>query len=152
MNGGYQSIEDISSTAFIIGSVDMKWLCQLQGTHCTGKTGKMAKEIPCQGKHREFGNFAKTQGIEEFCQNTGNFVCSSCKFPYSKGSRYFNNCCENFHLFSEAGKDYKVSFVYVIVTNHVNWHRENLCSDREKNKENTGNLKMQFERVPCSSM
>ena len=23
----------------------------------------MSKEIPCQGKHREFGNFAKTQGI-----------------------------------------------------------------------------------------
>ena len=23
----------------------------------------MAKEIPCQGKHREFGNFAKIQGI-----------------------------------------------------------------------------------------
>ena len=41
-------------------------VCEWQGTHCTGKTGKtgkMAKEIPCQGKHREFGNFAKTQGI-----------------------------------------------------------------------------------------
>ena len=36
-----------------------------QGTHCIGK---MAKEIPCQGKHREFGNFAKTQGKHrEFC-------------------------------------------------------------------------------------
>ena len=35
----------------------------LQGTHATGKTGKMAKKNPCQGKHREFGNFAKTQGI-----------------------------------------------------------------------------------------
>ena len=34
-----------------------------QGTHGTGKTVKMAKIIPCQGKHREFGNFAKTQGI-----------------------------------------------------------------------------------------
>ena len=33
------------------------------GTHATGKTGKMAKKIPCQGKHRESGNFAKTQGI-----------------------------------------------------------------------------------------
>ena len=29
----------------------------------SGKTGKMAKRIHCQGKHREFGNFAKTQGI-----------------------------------------------------------------------------------------
>ena len=28
-----------------------------------GKRGKWPKEIPCQGKHREFGNFAKTQGI-----------------------------------------------------------------------------------------
>ena len=35
--------------------------------------------------------------------------------------------------------------MYVIVTNHVNWHRENLPSDRE----NTGNLKMKFEWVPC---
>ena len=35
----------------------------MQGTHCTGKTGKMAKTNHCQGKHREFGNFAKTQGI-----------------------------------------------------------------------------------------
>ena len=35
-----------------------------QGTHGTGKTGKMVKKKnPCQGKHREFGNFAKTQGI-----------------------------------------------------------------------------------------
>ena len=39
----------------------------VQGTHCTGttgKTGKMAKKKhPCQGKHREFGNVAKTLGI-----------------------------------------------------------------------------------------
>ena len=35
----------------------------IKGTHATGKTGKMAKKNPCQGKHREFGNFAKTQGI-----------------------------------------------------------------------------------------
>ena len=36
---------------------------QEQGTHGTGKTGKMAKKYPCQGKHRDFRNFAKTQGI-----------------------------------------------------------------------------------------
>ena len=34
-----------------------------QGTHCTGKTGEMAKNNPCQVKHREIGNFAKTHGI-----------------------------------------------------------------------------------------
>ena len=33
----------------------------------------------------------------------------------------------------------------VIVTNHVNWHIENLRSDRE----NTGNLKRKLEWVPC---
>ena len=39
-----------------------------QGTHGTGKTGKMTKEIPSQGKNREFGNVAKTQGKHrEFC-------------------------------------------------------------------------------------
>ena len=37
-----------------------------QGTHCTGKT----------------------HGILKFCQNTGNLVCSSCKFPDSQGKRY----------------------------------------------------------------
>ena len=35
--------------------------------------------------------------------------------------------------------------MYVIVTNHMKWHRENLRSDRE----NTGNLKMKFEWGPC---
>ena len=41
--------------------------------------------------------------------------------------------------------------MYVIVTNHVNWHRENLQSESEgeKKRENTGNLKMAFEWVPC---
>ena len=33
----------------------------------------------------------------------------------------------------------------IIVTHHIIWHRENLLSDRGK----TGNLKMQFEWVPC---
>ena len=36
-------------------------------------------------------------------------------------------------------------FCVCIVTNHVNWHRDNLPLERE----NTGNLKMQFEWVPC---
>ena len=38
--------------------------------------------------------------------------------------------------------------MYVIVTNHVNWHRENLQSDRE----NTGNSKTQFEWVPWGGL
>ena len=43
--------------------MQLKYSVLAQGTHGTGKTGKVAKKNPCQGKHREFGNFAKTQGI-----------------------------------------------------------------------------------------
>ena len=52
----------------------------------------MAPKNPCQGKHREFGNFAKTQGKHR------EFGCSSCKFPDSKSKRYFGICCENFQI------------------------------------------------------
>ena len=51
-----------------------------QGSHGTGKTG-MAKKNPCQGKHREFGNFVKTQGKR-------NFVSSSCKCSDCKSKGY----------------------------------------------------------------
>ena len=44
---------------------DLLW--HFQGPHCTGKTWKMAQKVLCQGKCREFWNFAKTlektQGI-----------------------------------------------------------------------------------------
>ena len=76
----------------------------------------------------------KTQGIRKFCQNTGNLVCSSCKFPDSKGKQYFDICRENCQIVFEAGYVYQGSLVYVIVTNHVNWHRENLQSDSERKK------------------
>ena len=56
-------------------------------------------------------------------ENTGNFVCSSCTFPDSKGKEYY--ICQ-------------VSFVYAIVTNHVNWQGtvvvgqgKNMEKDRE---------------------
>ena len=58
-------------------------------------------------------------------------VCSIWKFPDSKGDIYFNICCENFYLLFNAGQVCLVSFVYVIVTNDVNWHREDLRLDRE---------------------
>ena len=87
----------------------------------------MAKIIPCQGKHREFGNFAKTQGIW-FAQVVNTLTL--------KGKRYFNICRKKFPVFcGEAGLVGQFNFVYVIVTNHVNWHRENLWSDRQ----DTGN-------------
>ena len=106
-----------------------------------GKQAKMTKKNPCQGK----------QGIWKFCRNTANrektenFVCSSCRFPDSKGKEYCNTCRHNFNVFLDDGYICQVSLVYVIVTHHINWHRENLRSDRE----NTGNFKMQFEWGPC---
>ena len=59
--------------------------CFIQGTHCTGKTGNMAKKNPCQGKRKIFGNFAQAV-------NKG---YSGCKFPDSKGIKYFDICHEN---------------------------------------------------------
>ena len=47
-----------------------KWKCckVMIPIQRAGKTGKMSKKNPCQGKHREFGNFVKTQGKHrEFC-------------------------------------------------------------------------------------
>ena len=80
-------------------SIEVTWtfipeiFLMLQGTHGTGKTGKMAKKYPCQGKHREFGNFVKTQGKNrEFGLNTGNFVSSSCKCSDSKSKAYCYSC------------------------------------------------------------
>ena len=48
---------------------NIRYTAPLQGTHCTRKTGKMAKKNPCQGKHREFRNFAPKKR-----ENTGNLV------------------------------------------------------------------------------
>ena len=103
-----------------------------QGTHCTGKTGKMDQKNPCRGKHKEFGNFAKTQGIW-FAQVVNSLI------QQVKDIAIF--AMQIFQFSLEAGYVCQVRFVYVILTNNVNWHREKLRFDRE----NTGNLKMQFE-------
>ena len=94
----------------------------------------MTQKNPCQGKHREFGNFAKTQGKHgiRFAQVVNSMILKVKDILRFAANSFFN-----------LDKD---SFVDVIVTNQVNWHRENLPSDRE----NTGNLKMQFEWVSCS--
>ena len=98
-------------------------------------------KIPCQGKHRKFGDFAKTQGKHR------DFVCSSCKFPDPKGKGYY--LPRKFQFFPKAVQVCQVSFVYVIVATYVNWHRENLRLNEEETGK-TGNSKIQFEWVPCS--
>ena len=42
---------------------------QIQGSHCTGKTGKIVKSNSRQGKQREFENFGKTQGKQREFEN-----------------------------------------------------------------------------------
>ena len=85
--------------------------CTCQGTHCTGKTGKMGGKNPCKGKHRQFGNFAKTQGIW-FTQVVSSLILKS------KDISIIAAKISNF-LF-EAGYVCQVSF-------QVIGHRENLC-------------------------
>ena len=101
----------------------------------------MTKKILCQGKHREFGNFAKTQGIW-FAQVVNSLILTV------KDIAIFAAKISIFlYFFSEGGYVRQVSFVYVIVTNYVNWRRENVGLGRE----NTVNLKIHFEWVPCLS-
>ena len=61
-----KSLSDLSTLPFsprVSRNLDSSVYCTIQGTPAQGKQGKWPKNIPCQGKHREFGNFAKTQGI-----------------------------------------------------------------------------------------
>ena len=63
-----------------------------QVTHCTGKQGKWSTTIPV----RE--NTGNLEILSKHRENIGNLVCSSCKFPDSKGrsKRYFDICSEKF--------------------------------------------------------
>ena len=73
----------------------------MQGTHGTGKTGKMAKKIPV----RE--NTGNLEILPKHRKNTGNFVCSSCKFPDAKDKEYCDICRENFHFFQKPDRSAK---------------------------------------------
>ena len=97
------------------------------------KTGKMQKKLPCQGKNREF-----EKNLPKHRENTGNFVCSSCKFPDSKVKEYCDICHKNFQ-FSFQKLDWSgKSVLCIIATNYVNWHRDNLRLDRVKTGKTQG--------------
>ena len=55
-----------------------------------GKREKWPPKIPGQGKHREFGNFAKTAGIL-FARVVNSLIL-----------KLKDSCCENFHFFSRS--------------------------------------------------
>ena len=61
------------------------------------KKVKWQKKIPV----RE--NTGNLESLPKQRENRGNFVCSSCKFPDSKGKGYCDICRENCHFFPEAG-------------------------------------------------
>ena len=62
---------------------------------------------PRQSENRENGKkhslSGKTQGIWKFCQNTGNFVSSSCKYSYSRVKDIAIFAAEKIVFFPEAG-------------------------------------------------
>ena len=67
------------------------WKKQTRWHSCRVPTaqGKWPKKNPCLGKHREFGNVGKTQGIlSKHRENTENFVSSSCKCSDFKRKGY----------------------------------------------------------------
>ena len=61
-----------------------------------GKQGKWPKKIPV----RE--NAGNLEILPKHRENTGNFVCSNCKFPHSKGKGYCDICRENYHFFPRS--------------------------------------------------
>ena len=81
-------------------------------------------------KHREFClNTGKTQGIL-LAQVINDLILKVRDIAIVAAKKSI--------FFPKAGYVSQVSSVYVILTNDVNWHRENLRS----NRENTGNLKI----------
>ena len=100
-----------------------------------------------QGKQRKWPK--KNPCVWKFCQNTGksrNFVCSSCKFPDAKGKGYCNICRENFNFPPRSWISQ-----FCVCNSHKLWKlaQRKFAVGQEKHRENTGNLKIQFEWVPC---
>ena len=111
------------------------------------------KKIPCQGKHREFGNFVKTQGKHrEFCLNTG-------KTQGILLAQVVNVLILKVKdIVIVAAKKSIISSSWIGLQSHFcvcNTHklcklaRGKFAAGQGKHREITGNLKIQFEWVPC---
>ena len=115
----------------------------ISGYPRTGKTGKMAKEIPCQGKHREFGNFVKTQGKHhESCLNTGQtqgiLLAQVVNVLILKVKDIAIVAAKKIIFFPRSWIGLLSQFCVCNTQNYVNWHRENLRSDRENTGKTQG--------------
>ena len=120
---------------------------------CFSTAGHLNAGSPQHRENRENGQIhslsGKTQEIWKFCQNTGKFVCTSCKFPDSNGKGYCDICHENFHVFFLKLVCLQSQF-YVHKSCELT---QGKCAVRQgKNRENTGNLKILFEWGPCITL
>ena len=66
--------------------------CNVRVPTAQGKHGKQGK-WPNKFTVRE--NTGNLEILPKPRENQWNLVCSSCKFPDSKGKRYFGICCKN---------------------------------------------------------
>ena len=70
------------------------------------RTGLYPGEREIRNTHRVPTAQGK-QGIWKFCQNTGNLICSSFKFPDPKDKSHFNICRENSQFYLELDNSAK---------------------------------------------
>ena len=99
----------------------------------------MAKKNPCREKHREFGNFAKTQGIW-FAQVVNSLLLKV------KDISIFAAKISNFFCLSWMS----LPSQFCVCDSHKSCKlaQGKFAVGQGKNRENTGNLKMQCEWVP----
>ena len=110
--------------------------CYNQGSHCTGKTGKIVKSNSRQGKHREFENFGKRQGKHREFENFRMILNSNSHLHSCAVGR---DCCKGT---CRPKYNYRLCyFIYKI-------HREQY----KFNRENTGNLNWKMELEPCYNL
>ena len=115
-----------------------------------GASGRVPTAQGKRGKWPQYSLPGKTQGFWKFYQNTGNLVCSSCKFPDSKVTRYFNICHKKIPLFLKSWISLPSQFcVWKSHKSRKLAQGKCVVGHGKKTRENTGNLKMQFEWVPC---
>ena len=99
-----------------------------------GKQGKLPQKSPCLGKHREFGNFAKTQGI---------LFAQVVDFLFLKVKDILIFATKISTFFLKLGMSAKS----VLLCNSQK-SRKLAQGKFALSQENTGNLKIQFEWVP----
>ena len=118
-----------------------------------GKQGKWRKKNPFQGKHREFGNFVKTQEKHrEFCQNTGKtqgiLLAQVVNALILKVKDIAIFAAKKKCFFSRGWIGLPSQFCICNSYKLGKLSQGKFAVGQGKHRENTGNLKIQFEWVP----